>query len=121
MRAELYFGAVPHPEHVERYETLLPGSTDRFITMAERQSAHRQRMESRFIAVNGTSQVLGSLFAGLTVLGALAAGTFLVYHDKNIQGLTAMLAPLAIIGGIFLKTRKSQGVEIERKREAERR
>src|SRR5258708_7872427 len=65
---ELYQGALPHPDHLERFEALLPGATDRFLGLAERQSAHRQRMEKKFLNFNGATQILGSLFAGVIVL-----------------------------------------------------
>lgn len=116
MRTESYWGAVPHPDHVERFEAILPGAFDRFLGMAERQSAHRQRMERKFLNFNGVAQAIGVIFAGLTVLGAIAACTYLMMNDKPIAGFTAMLTPLAVVGGIFLRTRKKQQAEIAGKR-----
>lgn len=121
VRAEWYSGLVPHPEHAERFEALLPGAMDRFVGMAERQGEHRQKMEKKFLNFNGWSQILGVVFAGMTVLGGIAAGTFLVYSDKDIQGFAAMLVPLSTVAVIFYRTRKSQKKEAEGKALAERR
>lgn len=120
-RAELYSGQVPHPEHLERFEQLSRGATDRFITMAERQSVHRQAMERKFLNINGTTQVLGVIFAGLIVLASIGSGGFLVYHDKQVEGLASMFGPLALVAGLFIYDRRQQKEEIGRKRNAERR
>lgn len=118
MRTEVYQGLVPHPEHVERYEALQPGATDRFIGMAERQSEHRQTLEKRHLAFNGFSQILGVLFAGITVLGGLAAGTYLIINDKPVSGLVSLLLPLATVAGIFIDSKRSQRAELKAKQQA---
>lgn len=120
MRAELYAGELPHPDHLERFEALCPGATDRWLTRVERQGEHRQRMENKFLNITGITQILGSIFGGLAVLGGLAAGTFLLYHDKKTEGLTAMFAPLGIIASIFLADKLSIRWERARKLAAER-
>lgn len=38
-QVEQYSGPIPHPSVVERYERILPGSADRFLSMAEEQQA----------------------------------------------------------------------------------
>ena len=40
-----FSGPIPPPSIIEGYERGLPGSADRIITMAEKQSEHRQRKE----------------------------------------------------------------------------
>lgn len=115
---EHYEGLLPHPQHLERFEALLPGATDRLLKMAEGQSTHRQQMERKYLNFNGTGEVLGTIFAGLTVIGAIAGGVFLIYHDKSVEGLVAMLTPLATVGGIFVKTRSKQAKQIQAKQTA---
>jgi uncharacterized membrane protein len=89
--------------------------------MAEKQSAHRQGMERKFLNFNGISQILGVVFAGLIVMGAIALGGYLVYNDKSLQGFVAMFVPLATVGGLFIHDRRQQQKELERKRATERR
>ena len=116
--AEIYSGALPHPDHLERFEAILPGTTDRFIRLAEQQSEHRQRMERKFLNFNGASQIIGVLFAGLAIVGGLAAGTFLLYHDKKTEGLMAMFGPGGAVAVIFVGVRWAQGAERKRKETA---
>lgn len=118
-RTELYAGAVPHPDHARSFEEIQPGSFDRFLSIAERQSKHRQVLEQRFMSFNGWSQVIGVVFAGLIVLAGIASGTFLLYNDKQTQGLTAMFAPLALVAGTFIVTKSSEKREKARKAVAE--
>ena len=42
-----FSGPIPPPNIIEGYEKIVPGSADRIISMAERQSEHRQKMEQK--------------------------------------------------------------------------
>lgn len=101
---------------MERFERVLPGCTDRMLRLAEEQSKHRQRIENKFLATNAASEILGVILAGLVVLGGIGGAVFLAYHDKNVGALVSGFGPLAVVGGIFLKTRRSQASEVEAKR-----
>ena len=45
-----FSGPIPPPSIIEGYERVLPGSADRIISMAEKQSEHRQKMEDKMIS-----------------------------------------------------------------------
>ncbi len=107
---------LPHPEHLERFEQLLPGATDRMLSLAENQIAHRHGMERKFLNFNGASEILGVVFAGAAVLSGIAGGIYLLMHDKPIGGLTSMIVPLASVAAAFLRTRNSQSKQLERKK-----
>jgi uncharacterized membrane protein len=118
-RTELYAGTVPHPEHAQAFENILPGSFGRFLAMAEKQGDHRQRMERKFLNFNGASQILGVVIAGAVVLAGMWFGYDLLMHDKKVEGLTAMLTPLGVIGAAFIGARISQAKEKRAKARAE--
>jgi uncharacterized membrane protein len=44
-----HIGPLPSPETLRQYEDLLPGTAERIISMAERQSAHRIDLESTVV------------------------------------------------------------------------
>jgi len=44
-----FSGPIPHPSHLDKYESILPGSADRLISLAEKQSAHRQAIEMKLV------------------------------------------------------------------------
>ncbi|MHB1095572.1 MAG: DUF2335 domain-containing protein [Gemmatimonadaceae bacterium] len=109
--AEFYAGMLPHPNHLERFEKLQPGATDRLIRMVEGQATHRQAMERKFLNFNGTAQVLGVVIAGLFLLSAVAGGVYLLHDGKTLQGFGAMLAGIVPVAVTFLKQRRDQQSE----------
>jgi len=52
-------GPLPHPEALERYNQIVPGSAERIIAMAEDQHDHRIEIEKRVIESNISAQKLG--------------------------------------------------------------
>ncbi|PZN72123.1 MAG: hypothetical protein DM484_24990 [Candidatus Methylumidiphilus alinenensis] len=39
-------GSIPHPDTLYQYESIVPGSADRLIKMAEEEAKHRHKLES---------------------------------------------------------------------------
>lgn len=117
---EQYTGSVPHPEHARAFEEILPGSFDRFITMAERQSGHRQWMEKGYLLLNSVVQFAGVLAGTAAILGGMYFGYELLMHDKGIEGFTAMITPLGAVCATFFGALRSQAREKQRKAIAER-
>lgn len=119
----IFEGPLPPPEARQKYELILPGMTDRLVTLHEKafeltrdQSVHRQGFESRVISGNISSSKLGQWTAAAIVAMRLAAGTFLIYAGKSPEGLWAMFTPLGAVLSTFIFTRKKQDSELARKR-----
>lgn len=66
-----FSGPIPPPSIIEGYERVLPGSADRIITMAEKQSEHRQKMEEKMISAESRDSLLGVIFAFLLGVGCI--------------------------------------------------
>ena len=45
IRQSSFSGPLPPPQILEKYESIVPGSADRIIGMAEKQSEHRRSIE----------------------------------------------------------------------------
>ena len=90
-----FSGPLPHPELFRAYEDTLPGAADRILAMAEGEQDSRHSRENR-----------GQWMAFLVALLALVGGMALVYFDKSVEGLTAMILPIAIIIGIFVTSKR---------------
>ena len=96
LTAEAWSGPLPHPDTLERYEKLIPGSADRLLAAFERQVAHRHNMDNR----EARRLDWGLLAAFLVVTMIIAAGSTLIFlgHDwagagmigVNIVGLAAV-------------------------------
>lgn len=70
-------GPYPPPEAIERYENVLPGTFERFISMAERLQAAQIVQSDKVITLshadNGRGAWLGALLAAAAMAGALVA------------------------------------------------
>lgn len=85
------------------------------IQMAERQGAHRQAMERKFLNFNGVSQILGTVFAGAVAVGSVAGGIYLLSTGHSLAEFAATLVPLAAIVWAFRWTRNRQQIEVSHK------
>ena len=73
-----FSGPIPPPSIIKGYEEVLPGSADRILTMAEKQSNHRQEMEKRIIRTESRDSLLGILFAFMLGGGRIIAAVIMV-------------------------------------------
>lgn len=110
-----YSGPIPPPSLMAEYEKVLPGSADRIIAMAERQSEHRQSIEKTVVENHSTSQILGVIIGGIIALACIVIGGILIYNDKNVEGLVTIISPLAILVGVFIKGDNSVKKELKAK------
>ncbi len=77
-------------------------------------------MEKAYMILGGISQIGGVVVAGALILAGMYYGHDLLVHDKSLEGFTAMLAPLGVVGTAFFGARRSQQKEKQRKAVAER-
>ena len=85
--------------------------------MAESQLAHRQRLETTVVEGNVNAQARGQFIAALVAILTIGGGTWLIAHDKDVQGLVAILGTLITLAGIFLYGRHEQAEERKTKRQ----
>lgn len=98
-----------------KYDEVSPGLANRIVSLAESQSAHRQKMESQVIGSNVSSQRLGLILGALLCLVSIAGGIYLISNDKDISGLAAIITPLATLAGVFVYAKREQRIERESK------
>lgn len=111
----LFSGPLPPPEALARYEEIKFGSADRIITMAENQASHRQGMESKALDGSHRIEKRGQWMAFVLSLLVIALGFALLWNDKDVTGLTIILADLVALVATFLGGRYLQSRERERK------
>ena len=78
-----YSGPVPSAEMAEGYEKLLPGSADRFLTMAEKKQSLLHQQEMAFLK-NDTRRIRGSTLVSLSFT---AAAVFAIWAGHPIAGV----------------------------------
>lgn len=102
VQVSAFHGPLPPPETLEKYQRILPGSAERILQMAEREQAHRHRLEAEFVRISRR----GQLFAFFLGLIGLAGGLALVWKGKSVTGLTTFLTILASLTGVYLYERR---------------
>jgi uncharacterized membrane protein len=85
------------------------------MAMAERQSAHREALESMVVAGNVASQKQGSIFAFIICLVAVIGGFALIATGKDAYGLASIITSLAALAGVFVYAKRQQRKEREQK------
>jgi uncharacterized membrane protein len=110
--AERYSGPVPHPEMLARYETIVPGSAERLISMAERSMAHQISMESTMLTKANAQTDRGQHYGlAVALTGLIGAFTLVLCgHDAagGVLGGTTLLGMVGVfVTGKVMETRAS--------------
>jgi uncharacterized membrane protein len=79
--------------------------------MAERQSAHRESLESKNLSENHNAERRGSLYGFIIAMTTILGGIFLIYTGKSVSGLVTILAPLTGLVAIFFYSADKQKKE----------
>jgi uncharacterized membrane protein len=89
---------------------------ERLVAMAERQAAHRQKIESAVIEgdlkLQRHGQVMAFSLSGLVAIG----GGILLWSGHELGGLAALVTALGVPMGILLVKREQQKRELASKR-----
>ena len=118
LQASQYHSPIPPPEIVAGYERVLPGSAERILAMAERQSGHRIRQEERVITSSIQREKTGQWMAFVLSLVVILGGIGLAWTGRSVTGLTMVIADLAALAGVFMYGRRAQEQERREKLEA---
>jgi uncharacterized membrane protein len=109
MKIEASFsGPLPPPSLLAKYSEIIPNGAERIMAMVEKQSEHREKLESRVVNGNVASQTRGSWFAFILCLVALVGGFYLILQGKSVAGLVSIIGSVGVIGGVFVVSRREQ-------------
>ena len=109
-------GPLPPPQALAQYEAILPGCAERIVSMAEEQAAHRRELETRVITGNLAAERRGQVAAFAIALVTIMGGVWLIYHGRDVGGLTAIIGALAGLAGAFVYGRRKGAEERRQKR-----
>jgi uncharacterized membrane protein len=110
-QAEYFSGPIPPPSLLARYNEVVQGGAERILAMAERQSKHRELLESQVVTGNLESQRRGSLYSLIIALTAILGGVFLIYTGKGASGLATIITALVGLVSVFIYSQRRQSKE----------
>jgi uncharacterized membrane protein len=114
-QVSFWSGPLPAPEVLREYDSVVPGSADRIIAMAERQSDHRRNLESIAISGGNLRATMGSIFGFVIGMAAIIVGYLLVTNGQEIGGYSTMLLTVTALVGVFVYGRRTSRQELARK------
>jgi len=118
LKSTFYQGPLPPPELFKKYEEILPGSAERILKMAEKQSNHRQAIEKRVVYSGTRNETLGVIFAFIIFITTIGLGCWLIYNDKKVGGLVTIVSAVLAGVGVFIYGKKSQKGQLNNKRKS---
>ena len=81
--------------------------------MAEKQSGHRQKLESDVIGSNIINERLGMILGFIICILAISGGVYAVMHGKSVEGIAAIITPLAALVAVFVYGKSRQQKELQ--------
>lgn len=109
-KTEIFSGPIPSPSACREYEQILPGFTERAVSMAEKaQNSDVQSRErsDRYLLIWRMTSILLSFTLALIIVGG-AIG--LIYFDKTIHGYVILVGSVA---GVITAMRKGKSSKSE--------
>jgi uncharacterized membrane protein len=104
-----FSGPLPHPDHLARYNEILPDAAERILAMAEKEQDHRHNLEKKVMRNDFAITVAGQFLTCALIGGGLISGVLLIMADKEVGGLVSLVSSLAAFGGILFWKNKSKG------------
>lgn len=107
VEASEFSGPIPPPNALREYENIQSGFADRIITMAEKQAAHRQNLET--IGIEGEIKVIkrGQTFALSLGLFMISGAVLCVYLGQPyVAGLLVGTTLVGVIKNFLDKKKK---------------
>lgn len=100
-------GPLPPADETAKFEVIHPGFTDRWIAMSEKEQAERFRIINRRDGFEFAYRVLSLIAAVSVTLVLIGGGIALLYHEKKLEGFSAIgLAAASVVGSMIYQGRK---------------
>lgn len=114
-KTELYAGPLPHPEILQKFEQILPGSADRILKQAEAQTQHRIELESKVVSADIIKSYLGLVFGFLIGMVGILGGIYLATLGYDVYGPILSGGSFVTLVVAFIYGTKSRKQERERR------
>lgn len=111
-----YSGPLPDPTSFGKYESILPGSAERILTMAEKEQQHRHQIDDIEVKIESRDSLLGIICGTALGIGGLIAGSIVVVKVPGLAGtVTGLIFGVSGIGSIAITVIQSTRTRREQK------
>ena len=116
VQQEIFSGPIPHPRILSEYEKLMPGSTDRFMKMAEQQQAHRMKLEDAAVNSELKSNRNGQIFGFTLSAMVIIAGIVMTFVGMPWFGVPITVGMMAVLVVLFTKGKIHMDADLKNKK-----
>ena len=95
-------GALPSPEILAQYNSIIPGLADRIVAHAEKQSLHRISLERKLLISNIRKSYMGLVFGFFIGSLGIGGGIWLTFSGFNVTGVVFSSASLVSLVMSFI-------------------
>ena len=99
--AQQFSGPIPPPDALAQYNSIVPGSAERILKMAENQAASRQRNDDKLVDNIVRTSYLGIFFAFASIIILAALAYFALINDYPAVA-TGVVVAMASVAGVFI-------------------
>lgn len=110
-------GPIPPPRVLAEYGQIQPDLVDRIVKMAEKQQAHRHRMEERSLSASITLSIRGLMTGFLVGLAGLGAATWMVHEKQSAAGIIIGSVDLIGLVSVFVLGNRRRAKKAEPREE----
>ena len=103
-----YSGPLPPADELKKYNEVSPQAAERIIAMAERQAAHRQKMEFQENKDRRDIAIISIIASTLSV--GMLSGVIIYVISMQSEGaaIAASIGAIASVAGLFLYHKKKK-------------
>lgn len=112
---EFFEGPIPHPTILRQYEQVFPGAAERIVAMAEKQSQHRQKIESDIVSSDIANERRGMHYSLFITIVLMLIGALLIYMKRDTAGYFSLFGPSIFHAGNYIYKKVSEGKELKTK------
>ncbi len=113
-----FSGPIPPPEILSKYDEICPGAADRLIRMAEKQSAHRQSLESRALDCEHKRSMLGMMCGLVVAISGFAVAAWIAWLGHPWIGVLFASIDIVSLVGVFVYGKRHTAKERRERLEA---
>ena len=115
--ASSFEGPIPPPQILQQYNNVVPGSAERIIGMAEKQSDHRMGLENKVVTSNLVKSYLGMISGtSIAIYGLYICKEIAINGNPATAGIIAAI-DLGSILWVALNNTKAQKKERAKRQE----
>ena len=106
-KTETFYGPIPHPAIIEKYESIYPGAAKIIFENWDKQVDHRQKLEKSVVYFDNFKSLFGTIAGFFIQIIAVGGGIYTIIQGFIIAGLIAIFVGMSMLAvAVFTNRQK---------------